>query len=209
MELHHSTKSELINLFLDKYKALELSQQMSEGTITDVMALAKMMDFAAPHYIKTQRGGGRGPTVSYVREDKQGFINDLGVVLGGIQTRIGSPPYTIIDDRHNMAQYYVGYASFAPNGSSGFRDDLTDGVQNQVRHFMGGMVGGSWWIDGVSQYLQYGQEDDPLDQNLYEEAYELIDYLNTNSISTAGQWVRNNLAKPRPAPKNPLYMEME
>jgi hypothetical protein len=74
---------------------------------------------------------------------------------------------------------------------------------------MGGMVGGTWWIDEVGQYFQYGQEDDPLDQNLYEEAYELIDYLDTKSISTAGQWVRNNLAEPRPAPKNPLYLEME
>jgi hypothetical protein len=189
-------------------KAKELSQNMSDGTISDVEALAQLMEFAAPHYIKTQHGGGRGPSVTYIREDKSGFIKDLGIVLGGIKTRTGYPPYELIDSNHSLGQYYVGYKAFEPKGSSGLRDEFTDGIQNQVRHFMGGMAGGSW-LGGLGQSFQRGNEDDPLDQNLYDKAYELVDYLKTKSINTAGQWVRINLAKPQPVPGRPLKMEME
>jgi hypothetical protein len=64
-------------------EALRVSEQVHNGSITDnVEGLARVVEFAVPHYQKRANILGASVVIS---EDKRSLAYDLGVVLGGLE----------------------------------------------------------------------------------------------------------------------------
>ena len=197
------------------FEALRLSQLVGEGGITDVEALAMLLDFGAPYYIHSSTFFGR----SYIIEvDASGFAGDIGIVVGGNEfygfgpgtqrflrqvsqgsVRLADLPreladafsYQLLqpnDPDSRFGQYYVGLGAF---GSSGFATEYFEPVGNQVRHFLGGL---STYGQGgrVAQWAAlYRETPGTPDYRLHEKAFELANDLN---VDQAGSWVLHNVA---------------
>jgi hypothetical protein len=193
-------------------EALRLSELVKAGDLTDVEALAMLMEFAAPFYSHSIEAYG---TEAY--EDTGGFIYDLGIVVGGLE--INPPPEwlpSVIeqlfahggfptlqeleamtsyqmgwdpnDRRSVFGQYYVGYEAF---GTTGFAPAFFEEGENQVRHFFGGLAGATAYFGAGRERMLARDRDNLPDYNLHLKAFELADHLNVNAAS---DWVIANLA---------------
>lgn len=191
-------------------EALRLSSFMKNGDITDVDALVQLMEFGADLYSTSFEIFGQEIILS---EDKNGFVEALGIVVGGIEIT-GTPlehglnrlrgefspedTYELLNDPDNpMSQYYVGYSAFTNQGTtSGLAEEFVSGPQNQLRHFLGGVAGGYAFF-GLGRTGMLRDEREVVDQNLYRAAFEFADHLSltTNHVTTASDWVRDHLAK--------------
>ena len=152
-----------------------MSTLMHSGAITDVEALARTLDFAAQIY----------------GADLYGFLNDLGVVVGGLD---GTHQ---INENDPMGQYYVGYDAFDPE-TTGFKDEYNANNDNQVRHFLAGASGGNRYgvIGQGIMILREFRGGTAEDRRLYGRAFAFVTFLHGHvPLSSAGDWVRNNLAK--------------
>ena len=152
-------------------EAKYLSALMKAGKISDVEALALLMDFAAPMY----------------GDDVDSFLTDLGIVAGGLNRT------TVInenDPNEPMNQYYVGYDAFDPEDTD-FKKIYNPNYENQVRHFLAG-ASGSANYGGAGEAILLAQEPSAEDDALYGQAFRFVDYLNSNDVTLAdaGNWVR-------------------
>jgi RHS repeat-associated protein len=157
-------------------EALQLLERVGVGEITDVEALAFLLEFAIT--LGTSEG-----SVNWDR-----IFSDLGIVVGGIRTGfLGWPIYT-----HGGDDLYSGY--YVPGfGATGFREDYRSNIAfNQVRHFVGGLWGGS---SVFSQWYQRAQEQEADDRRLYDQAYSLRnDIARIHEEEGVGNWIIRNLA---------------
>jgi RHS repeat-associated protein len=149
-----------------------MSTLVHSGAITDVEALARILDFAALMY---------GSNI-------KGFLTDLGLVIGGLDGT------TVVSQGDPMSQYYVGYDAFDPGaGTTGFNIAYNPNDDNQVRHFLAGASASENYGALIEKYL-LAQEQSPEDDALYGQAFAFVDYLNSGvPLSDAGNWVLNNL----------------
>jgi hypothetical protein len=186
-------------------EALRLSELVRNGELTDVEALAMLMDFAAPSY--------QYPAWS----DTRGFVFDLGIVVGGLEIRgnilqhglnlvlgrfhpedafrlIADPSDPTANANDPLGQYYIGYNNFRAE-PTGFAWQYADPGENQVRHFIGGLASGYAFAGGGRSYvLQQEQAQSGLnspDYQLHLKAFELADHL---AVNKAGNWALRNLA---------------
>ncbi|MGB3216779.1 MAG: hypothetical protein WBD79_05215 [Anaerolineae bacterium] len=189
-------------------KLVELSE------LTDVEALALLLDFAAPYYERSILGGA-------VRIDNvNAFVYELGIVVGGIEVRGTAFEHAFsrlrgtfrpeqafrlinagaADDR--LGQYYIGYNNFRDPNTS-FADTYREPGENQVRHFLGGLAGGRAFFEQGRQTLLGREAVGSSDYNLHLKAFELSDSLTSVTIlrtqsaltvDRADDWVRQNLA---------------
>lgn len=159
---------------------------MKIGKLTDVEALALLLENAAPRY----------------GNDVNGFLTDIGIVVGGLDAT-GIIPLQIDNQHTRLSQYYIGYDAFDPE-TTGFLTNLNPDSDNQVRHFLAG-ASGSNRGGGVAEYLLLRRErDNSADYALFELSFEFVDFLNGKNygrahgpsrLDAAGDWVRNNLSK--------------
>jgi RHS repeat-associated protein len=173
--------------------------------LTDVEAMALLFDTAAPLYQRWY-----GPI--YV-EDRAGFIYDLGIVVGGIEARgtiaqhvasylrgesldaIRQNAFRNIsadDPNDPLGQYYMGYDNFRrpEDRITGFREEYRQPGQNQVRHFVGGLVIAHAFL-GAGRSAVLGQESEDYDRALYQAAFRIHDWF---GIADYGSVVRSALA---------------
>jgi hypothetical protein len=119
----------------------------------------------------------------------------FGVVIGGLD---GTHQINENDPNEQMGQYYVGYAAFDPE-MTGFRDEYNANNDNQVRHFLAGASGGNrYGVLGQIRMIQreYGPGGSAEDRLLYRRAFAFVTFLHGHvPLSSAGDWVLNNLAK--------------
>ena len=172
------------------------------GEIADCEALARIMEFAAEQHHR-----GRLWFIDFGYDERR-FLRDLGLVLGGIRIVYvgfeGGEDYgdeaarrTYFFERTHyennpLSQYYVpGF------GSTGFCEDYAEigAGGNQVRHFIGGLVGGHAWGGRGQDFLLSRESPDSADYRLHEKAFELADDL---SVGEAAQWVRENICQCEP-----------
>jgi hypothetical protein len=148
-----------------------LSLLMQSGAITDVEALARLLDFAAILY----------------GDDVNGALTDLGVVVGGLD---GTHIIDENDPNERMGQYYVGYAAFDPaEGKTGFLSTYNPSDDNQVRHFLAGASGAENY-GLLGNAVMRAQETNPADDALYGQAMVFVNYLGGGApLSSAGDWV--------------------
>jgi hypothetical protein len=172
----------------------------AQGYISDAEALALLFEEVAPLYQHRF-----GPLIF---EQRSAFIEDLGIVVGGIEIRgnalehawnilLGDfqieDAYRIIRADNPLSQYYIGYDNFFQEGApSGFRDEFGQDQANQVRHFVGGMVGASAF-GGLGRYQQLEGEREEYDRALYQQAYMLVFLYRHHTLDWGGQFVRENL----------------
>lgn len=160
-----------------------LSALMQSGEISDLEALALLMDFAAPMY----------------GDDGVNFLTDLGIVVGGLNGT------TIIGQGDPMNQYYVSYAAFDPE-TTGFAHELNPNDENQVRHFLAGAAGynTAGVFGGIGMYADEvrdiygifgGSGGSVADLRLYARSFEFAHSFRGGiaPLSGAGDWVLNNL----------------
>jgi hypothetical protein len=169
-------------------KAEHLSQLMHAGKLTDVDALSQLFSSATHTY----------------GTDKYGLLSDLGIVVGGLDTR-GALPQLIPDSRPGdaMGQYYVGYGAFEPQDGtqSGFRTDLNPRQDNQVRHFLAGAAGRN--LSGFHAMSMLAQETAAEDRALYRQAFAFVDWLfgspaapgSGHNVAEAPGWLADNLGR--------------
>ena len=173
--------------------------------LTDVEAMALLFDTAAPFYQRWY-----GPI--YV-EDRSGFIYDLGIVVGGIEVRgtiaqhaasylrgeslgtIRQNAFLNIsanDPDDPLGQYYIGYDNFRrpEDRITGFREEYRQPGENQVRHFIGGLVIAHAFL-GAGRSAVLGQESEDYDRALYQAAFHIHDWF---GIADYGPVVRSALA---------------
>jgi RHS repeat-associated protein len=184
-------------------KANELSTLMQSGKITDLEALALILEFAAPFYTIG------APEYGLFNEDS--FLNDLGIVIGGIEIRGNifthvynflqgrfepSDAFRVIDNSNPLARYYVSYSAFDPDiGTNGFSNDLNPFDDNQVRHFLAGAASGNAFL-GLGRNYLLEQELSTEDIALYILSFEFADILNLGfPLYLTGDWVRITLGK--------------
>jgi len=163
--------------------------------LADVEAMALLFDMVAPFY---QHSG----LVYY--EDYEGFISDLGIVVGGIEVKgnllqhaisyargtplneIRDQAYRLIGGDDPLSQYYIGYGHFLrSDGVTGFGDEFAQPGQNQVRHFVGGLVTANAFM-GLGKQPTLDRETEPYDKALYEEAFMLEAQLPMYSLDGFG-----------------------
>lgn len=192
-------------------EAMRLSILVQNGDINDVEALALLFDYAAPLYTYIEINLPVGPP--FFINDGRGFITDIGIIIGGIEVDNNiiehglnllagafdpAEMFRIIkagDEDDRYGQYYIGYDAFTNEiHESGMKPEFSQGTANQVRHFVGGLVGGSAFL-GLGRSYQYNNEEELPDKKLYEMSYSLVDYLIVNPVSYAGNWVRENLER--------------
>ena len=195
-------------------EALRLSGLVKKGSLTDVEALAMLLEFAAPFYAHSYTSAfGFGVLTEY---DEESFVYDLGIVVGGLEVnplsewlpgvieqffaRAGLPTpqelqdltsYQMLqpnDPNSVFGQYYVGFEAF---GTTGFAPAFHEEFGNQVRHFFGGMAGGMAYFGAGRERLLGRESPGSADYNLHLKAFELVDSLNVN---TANGWAISNLA---------------
>jgi hypothetical protein len=184
---------------------MQLSKLMKAGKITDIEALADLMDFAAPMYTKTISCGGKGGAIQKQVYDVGGFLNDLGMVAGGIQ-KLPISNFLSHALHNNIAMnnlwargdgnvpYYVGYDSFVPNrNKTGFQFNLNPNGDNQVQHFMGGAsIADTYGLIG-EQYM-LATENQQEDIALFYKSFEFVNFLHSGvPLSKASWWVLTNL----------------
>jgi hypothetical protein len=156
-----------------------LSALMKMGEITDVEALARLVEFAAPLY----------------GDDKNNFLTDLGIVVGGLEITHDIPFFNVIRNDDPLNQYYVGYSAFDPeHDTNGFIRKYNPMDENQVRHFLAGASGGNAY-GGLGRPYLWLQEDAVEDRLLYEMSFIYVDFVYVYPLNATGDWVRTNLAK--------------
>ncbi|MFZ2487008.1 MAG: RHS repeat-associated core domain-containing protein [Anaerolineae bacterium] len=193
-------------------EALRLSELVKRGEITDVEALAQLLDFAAPRYQRNFLG--------IARTDVDAFVFELGIVVGGIEIRGTALDHALSRLRGDfdsgqayhliaagaeddpLGQYYIGYDNFR-DLNTGFADTYREPGENQVRHFLGGLAGGRAFFGLGRETLLAREVEGSADYNLHLKAFELSDSLisvstlrnqNTLTVNRADDWVRQNLA---------------
>ena len=149
-----------------------MSTLMHSGEITDVEALARILEFAAPLY----------------GDDVDGLLTDVGIVVGGLNGT------TVIGPDDPMSEYYVGYNAFDPDaGTTAFNSTYNPNDDNQVRHFSAGASASANYGWPVELFL-LAQEPAPEDDAVYRQAFALVDFLQSDvSLRDAGGWVLSNL----------------
>ena len=161
-------------------EAQRLSGLVEIGDLTSVEALALLLEYAEG--INTFDGETNWDNV----------VSDLGLVVGGIR-RSGLFGWDV-ELTHREAspynQYYVGGRAF---NTSGFRSEFFDDpTENQVRHFTGGIVGGTTIVERA---WMLAQEPDPGDDRLYRQAFILAgDMAVIEEQEGVGNWILRNLA---------------
>jgi len=159
---------------------------MKLGKLTDIEALALLLEMAAPRY-----GG-----------NMDGYLTDIGIVVGGLDATGIIPEQ--IDSSNPLNQYCVSYDAFVPE-TTGFLQELNPRNDNQVRHFLAGASGSNRGGVVAEAILLRRERDTPEDYELFEKSFEFVDFLygmnhthagvGTTRLGSAGEWVRNNLAK--------------
>lgn len=149
-----------------------MSTLMHSGEITDVEALARILEFASPLY----------------GDDADGLLTDVGIVVGGLNGT------TVIGADDPMSEYYVGYDAFDPEiGTTAFNSTYNPNDDNQVRHFLAG-ASGSVNYGGLGEAILLAQEPSPEDDALYRQAFAFVNFLQSGaSLRDAGDWVLSNL----------------
>lgn len=200
-------------LYTLRDEALRVSSRVAEGEIDDVEALALITEFAAPRYQRTANIFGRQVVVS---EDKENFVRDLGIVLGGNINnpinegnqqvleivRSGRTPtmrelknaYSIEftgpnDENSPLSRYYTGFGAF---GTEGFGSDYYEQGGNQARHFAGGLAAAGH-SPIAEQFALWREDRDSADYRLHRQAFRL--YHSDTPINRWGNWIRENLAQ--------------
>lgn len=170
-------------------EAQRLRDLIQQGTLTDVEALAMLLEYAIElntHQVPWGEDVAWGDTIS-----------DLGLVLGGIRFIIGQSSrgdwffeQTHRED-HELNMYYCGGFS-----ATGFHSQFFDSeTENQVRHFVGGMVGAHTPLDVGEIHLRGREDRDSGDYRLNEMAFELEANLSSiHSDEGVSNWVYRNIA---------------
>ncbi len=162
-----------------------LSKRMKNGEITDVEALALLLDISAKRY----------------GNDVDSYLTDIGIVVGGLDTTDIIPK--AIDSNNSLNIYYVGYSAFDPE-ITGFKTELNPNNDNQVRHFIAGASASNHLGMLAETRLLLSEQLGSEDYKLYQMSFEFVDTLRgtnygkvqgPNHIYLPGDWVRENLAK--------------
>jgi RHS repeat-associated protein len=180
--------------------------------LSDADAAALLFDTLSPLYRIT------GDIYDY-----DAFVTETGIVIGGVvsgetpflglvrtgleslaQGRgmrqslndVAGEASQTIGGNHRLTQYYIGYNNFRrrEDGYTGFRQDIAQPGENQVRHFFGGLVGGyAYW--GLGASYQLNQERELYDKNMYQEAHILTYSMATGAVplNEAGNYIRRHL----------------
>jgi len=174
--------------------------------LSDVDAMAGLFDAIVPLY----------------RNDGNDLFSDLGIVVGGIAIEgdslqymenviyglrnglnistilqeVGNSAYHVIGENDPLSQYYIGYNHFRrpTDKYTGFRSDIAQAGQNQVRHFVGGLACANAF-GGMGRSFQIRQENEIYDRNLYREAYLLHYRVRTGltPLNQVGDYIRTHL----------------
>jgi len=166
-------------LLILRDEALRLSDLMQDRQLSDVEALAQLLAFAAPLY----------------GDDVNSFLEDLGIVVGGLDTT-GLFPVELGAD----SPYYIGYQAFNPV-DTGFIEELNPWNDNQVRHFLAGAAGGNNNV--FAQVYLLIRETAPEDDALYVLSFVFSAFLHNRPpylliqprLEEADDWVLVHLAK--------------
>jgi hypothetical protein len=187
-------------------EAQRLSDLVQQGGLTDVEALALLMDYAIEL--------NSNQFLAWENVDWTSVRSDLGLVLGGIRIVVGRGAdgqfrYELTHpDDNPFGQYYTGYGAFH---ASGFAPEFYDDIaENQVRHFIGGLVGGSAWFGLGREQLLDRETPGSGDYNLHLQAFELADDLTTAHREEAvGNWIIGNLANEEVQNQHSIVREPE
>jgi hypothetical protein len=171
------TEEEHERLLIVLAEAQRLSDLVELSDLTSVEALALLLEFAED--INTFDGETNWDNV----------VSDLGFVVGGIR-RSGLLWELTHPEDNPYNQYYVGGNAF---DASGFEDEFFDNpTENQVRHFTGGLVGGTTIVERA---FMLAQEPEAGDRRLYLKAFDLAgDMASIEEQEGVGNWVLRNLA---------------
>lgn len=114
--------------------------------------------------------------LSYLRGESLAGIRDEAFRL----IRAGNP-----DDP--LGQYYIGYDNFRrpEDRITGFRSEYAQPGENQVRHFVGGLVIAQAF-GGLGKSSVLERESEPYDRRMYEAAFAIH---NRCSIEFYDLWV--------------------